>query len=72
MPETFIIECSHCSGLTLAAADQKTKTCPYCGAKLDLPRTRHITKASNAFEASEILRKIKAERQSNPRKISPK
>jgi transcription initiation factor IIE alpha subunit len=72
IPETFIIECNRCSGLTLAAAYQKTKTCPYCGAKLELHRTRHLAKASNAFEASEILRRIKAERQSNARKNSPK
>jgi DNA-directed RNA polymerase subunit M/transcription elongation factor TFIIS len=72
MPPTFIVECPQCSGLLLAAADQKTRTCPYCGARVDLHRARRLAKAENAFDASEILRKIKADRQVNARKTQPK
>jgi hypothetical protein len=68
MPPTFIVECKNCSGLLLAAVNQKTRTCPYCGTKVDLQRAKRLAKAENAFDASEILRKIKADRQSNPRK----
>jgi hypothetical protein len=68
MTTTFIIECNHCSGLLLAAINQKTRTCPYCGTKVDLHKTRRIAKAENAFDASEILRKIKAQRQTNIKK----
>ena len=72
MPLTFIVECSRCSGLMLAAAGQRTKTCPYCGARVDLQRKLPLAKAENAFEASEILRKIKNQRQTNARRPSPK
>jgi DNA-directed RNA polymerase subunit RPC12/RpoP len=68
MTTTFIIECNHCSGLLLAAINQKTRTCPYCGTKVDLHKTKRLAKAENAFGASEILRKIKAQRQINTKK----
>jgi hypothetical protein len=72
MPPTFIVECKNCSGLLLAAVNQKTRTCPYCGARVDLQRAKRLARAQNAFEASEILRKIKSERQSNARKLNLK
>jgi hypothetical protein len=72
MPPTFIIECTNCKGLMLAATGQKTKTCPYCGAKVNLQRTHRIAKAKNAFEASEILRQIKSRRQSNTGRLNAK
>lgn len=72
MPPTFIVECRNCSGLLLASVEQKTRTCPYCGARVDLKRAKRLAKAENAFDASEILRKIKADRQSNARKPKPK
>jgi DNA-directed RNA polymerase subunit RPC12/RpoP len=72
MPVTFIVECNRCSGLLLAAIDQKTRTCPYCGTRVDLHRGKRLAKAESAFEASEMLRKIKSERQSNTRRLKPK
>jgi DNA-directed RNA polymerase subunit RPC12/RpoP len=44
----------------MAAHDQKTRTCPYCGSRVDLKRARKIASAENAFEASEILRDLKS------------
>jgi hypothetical protein len=72
MPATVILECNQCKGLLLAGKDQKTRTCPYCGTQVDLRKARRLASAENAFEASEILRKLKSERQNNTRKIGPK
>ena len=39
---------------------QKTKTCPYCGTRVDVRRAKKVASAKNAFEASEKLRDIKS------------
>lgn len=61
MTSTIIVQCSKCSGLLLAKADQKTRTCPYCGSPVNLTKARRIASAENAREASAILRKLKSE-----------
>jgi DNA-directed RNA polymerase subunit RPC12/RpoP len=61
MTTTIIIVCVRCGGLLLAKADQKTRTCPYCGAKVDVDRARKVASAENANEASIILRRLKRE-----------
>lgn len=45
----------------LISKGQKTKICPYCGAHVDLTRAQKVASASDAFEASEVLRKLKRE-----------
>jgi hypothetical protein len=45
----------------LTAKGQKTKVCPYCGAHVNLLLAQKVSSASNAFEASELLRKLKRE-----------
>ena len=70
MTQTAILECPNCKGLLLAAMDQKTRTCPYCSARVDIHKAKRLGRAETAFEASEMLRKLKAERQSNPHKPS--
>jgi DNA-directed RNA polymerase subunit RPC12/RpoP len=57
---TLIIVCSRCGGLFLAADDQNTRTCPYCGARVDVRKAKKVASAKNAFEASEMLREIKS------------
>ncbi len=69
MVPTVILECNKCNGLMMAAKTQLTRTCPYCGAKVDLRMAKRIASAATAIEASEMLRKLKAKRQSNPRKL---
>jgi len=59
MGTTLIIVCSCCSGLLMAAADQKTRTCPYCGSHVNVQKALHVASAENAFQASEILKEIK-------------
>jgi anaerobic ribonucleoside-triphosphate reductase len=72
MTVTFVVECINCGGLLLAGISQKTRMCPYCGARVNLQRAKRLARAQDAFEASEILRKIKSERQSNARKLNLK
>lgn len=46
----------------LSAKDQKTKICPYCGTNVNLHKAQRVAAANTAFEASEMLRKLKSER----------
>jgi DNA-directed RNA polymerase subunit RPC12/RpoP len=59
MTSTLVVVCSRCGGLLLAKADQKTRTCPYCGAKVDMEKAKTVASAANAYEASGILRRLK-------------
>ncbi|MEM2107991.1 MAG: DUF1922 domain-containing protein [Candidatus Bathyarchaeia archaeon] len=59
---TLIIVCSKCGGLFLTPEDQKTKTCPYCGTRVDVRKAKRVAAASSAFEASEMLRSLKAKK----------
>jgi DNA-directed RNA polymerase subunit RPC12/RpoP len=69
MPITVLYECSKCSGVFMAAQGQKTHSCPYCGTRVDLQKAKRIIQAKDAFEASEMLKKIKTKRQNNTRKL---
>ena len=71
MGATLIVKCTKCGGLTLAAKDQKTKVCPYCGTQINLQKARKIAAANSAMEASEMLRKLKAEQKQNPKPNEP-
>jgi hypothetical protein len=68
MAPTVVLECTQCGGLLLAAKSQKTRCCPYCNAKVDLKKAKRLASAESAMEASEILCKLKAQRQNNTRK----
>jgi acetyl-CoA carboxylase beta subunit len=59
MPITHIVKCPKCGKLMLTKHSQKTKTCPYCNNKVSLLRAQKIATANSAFEASEMLRKLK-------------
>jgi predicted nucleic acid-binding Zn-ribbon protein len=61
MAPTVIVKCTKCGGLMLAGTSQKTKNCPYCGAHVNLLKALKVGSAKNAMEASEILRRLKAE-----------
>jgi DNA-directed RNA polymerase subunit RPC12/RpoP len=60
MGATLIVACSRCGGLLMAAVDQKTRTCPYCGSRVDVRKAKRIASAENAFAASEMLRELKS------------
>jgi uncharacterized CHY-type Zn-finger protein len=68
---TLIVNCPHCNGLLLAPEDQKTRTCPYCGNRINLHRANKMASAENVFEASQILRELKSKRQTNINKPKP-
>jgi DNA-directed RNA polymerase subunit RPC12/RpoP len=57
----LIAVCSRCDGLIIVKAEQKTKTCPYCGFKVQMHEVRKVASAENAYKASEILRKLKSD-----------
>jgi len=57
----LILACGNCGGLLLAKAEQKTRTCPYCGSKVDLSKAKRLASAENAYEASKTLRKLKSD-----------
>ncbi|MEJ5326933.1 MAG: DUF1922 domain-containing protein [Candidatus Bathyarchaeia archaeon] len=59
---TLIIACSKCGGLFLTPEGQKTKTCPYCGTHVETRKAKRVARAETAFEASEILRNLKAKK----------
>jgi hypothetical protein len=46
----------------LAAKEQKTKICPYCGTIVNLLRAQKVASANTAMEASEILKNLKKEK----------
>jgi DNA-directed RNA polymerase subunit RPC12/RpoP len=62
----LIIECSQCGGLFIAAANQKTKECPYCGTRIDVRKAKGLASTENAFEASKMLRILKSKKRFNP------
>lgn len=55
----LIVVCGNCSRFLLAKAEQKTRTCPYCGFKVVLSEAKKLASAENAYDASMILRKLK-------------
>jgi DNA-directed RNA polymerase subunit RPC12/RpoP len=65
MTQTLVIVCGRCGGFLLAKAEQKTRTCPYCGAKVDVEKAKTLASAENAAKASEILKELKSK---SPRK----
>jgi acetyl-CoA carboxylase beta subunit len=65
MGVTLIVKCTKCGGLMLVALGQKTKICPYCGTTVTLQKVQRLAAANNAFEASEMLRKIKSSQKTN-------
>jgi hypothetical protein len=67
MTPTLIVKCPKCGGLMLTARGQKTKICPYCGLQVNLLKAQKVASAVNAFEASEILRKLKSDQGFSPR-----
>jgi len=61
MAPTNIVKCPKCGSYMLTKQKQKTKICPYCGANVNLQRAQRIAATNTAFEASEILKKLKSQ-----------
>jgi DNA-directed RNA polymerase subunit RPC12/RpoP len=61
MASTIIVVCGRCGGLLMAKAGQKTRTCPYCGSRVDVDKAKKVASAKSANEASIILRRLKSD-----------
>ncbi len=57
-----IFKCRRCGRLNLAETSRKSKVCAYCGVRNRLAKVRFIAYASTPREASQILRRLKAEK----------
>ena len=55
----LVVVCGKCGGLLLAKVGQKTRTCPYCGFRVELCTAKRLGSARTAYEASELLRSLK-------------
>ncbi len=62
---TFVVVCARCGGLLLAKAEQKTRTCPYCGSTVVLEKAKKIASAKTTLEASTLLQRLKQEAATN-------
>jgi acetyl-CoA carboxylase beta subunit len=62
MAPKLILKCTKCGGYILAAQEQKTKNCPYCGTNVNLQKAQRVAAAKDAVEASEIIKRLKAEK----------
>jgi DNA-directed RNA polymerase subunit RPC12/RpoP len=60
MTSYIVVVCGECGGFLMAKAEQKTRTCPYCGSKVVLDKAKKLASAENAYQASTLLRKFKA------------
>jgi DNA-directed RNA polymerase subunit RPC12/RpoP len=60
MGATSIIVCNRCGRFFLAADNHKTRTCPYCNSRVDVRKAKKLASAKTAFEASQMLRKLKS------------
>ncbi|HJX02437.1 MAG TPA: DUF1922 domain-containing protein [Candidatus Bathyarchaeia archaeon] len=70
MTSTLIVVCSKCGGYLLAKADQKSRTCPYCNYPVILGKAKKVASAENAYQASEILKRLKASSAQKERKAN--
>jgi uncharacterized CHY-type Zn-finger protein len=61
MAFTIIVVCGRCNGLLMAKAGQKTRTCPYCGSRVEVDKAKKVASAKSANEASMILRRLKTD-----------
>lgn len=55
----MVIQCERCGNLSLAKADQRTRTCPYCGNRPNIQKVKVIASAPTARMGTEILKTLK-------------
>jgi DNA-directed RNA polymerase subunit RPC12/RpoP len=59
----IVIVCGGCGRLLVAAAEAKTRSCPYCGYRVVVAKARRLGSASNARQASELVQRLKLSEQ---------
>ncbi|MCK5631656.1 DUF1922 domain-containing protein [Candidatus Bathyarchaeota archaeon] len=55
----LVVSCPNCGRLFVAAAGQRSRTCPYCTSRVRLAKAKHLGKAETAREASELAQYLK-------------
>ncbi|PVX24267.1 MAG: DUF1922 domain-containing protein [Candidatus Bathyarchaeum sp.] len=58
----LVFVCYSCGRFLLAKSDQKTKSCPYCAARLVLIKAKKVAYIKTAQQASEYIRVLKNKR----------
>ena len=53
----YVIQCSNlkCSRFSYCKIGQKTKTCPYCGRRINIEKIHHKVKAETAQQARKLV-----------------
>jgi DNA-directed RNA polymerase subunit RPC12/RpoP len=59
----LVVVCTHCGRLLLAVSDKKTRSCPYCGRRVNLKDARVIAHSKNPKEARQVLQEMKTQEQ---------
>jgi DNA-directed RNA polymerase subunit RPC12/RpoP len=59
----LVVACTDCGRLLLAVSDKKTRSCPYCGRRVNLKDARVITRSKNPKEARQVLQETKRQEQ---------
>jgi len=55
----LVLECTACSRYLLAVSSNRTRTCPYCGKRVNVEKTRILSRSNNAEDARLALQKLK-------------
>lgn len=55
----LIFPCSSCGKPAVSKEGQKTKVCPFCGAKTRLAEVKQLGKISSPREAKELVSRLK-------------
>lgn len=62
MSTYLVVKCPRCTGLMLAKASQKTRTCPHCGRRARLLRLKVLGRTVSSIEAVALIQALKARR----------
>ncbi|UCB61326.1 MAG: DUF1922 domain-containing protein [Candidatus Bathyarchaeota archaeon] len=61
-----VVVCSDCGRLLVARRDAKSRTCPYCGVRVNLAKAQQVKTAKTAREASKLVQALKKKRRETP------
>ncbi|MGD8565163.1 MAG: DUF1922 domain-containing protein [Candidatus Bathyarchaeota archaeon] len=59
MTHFLVIVCTECGGYLIANNDQKSRTCPYCGFRITLPKAAHVATGETLHEITMKLKELK-------------
>ncbi|MGA8905766.1 MAG: DUF1922 domain-containing protein [Candidatus Bathyarchaeia archaeon] len=59
----LVVACTRCSRLLLAVSDKRTRSCPYCGRRVNVEDARIIARSENPKKARLALQEAKTQEQ---------